>query len=89
MTAANLEIRLKLNGFHNFSTLTKSKGNFIIRKGFFYEMGYSAKQMAEDLNAKFPGHIEIVKTWRKFVPFRGGDSVAKSSHFGVEFKFTE
>lgn len=66
-------------------TLTKNKkGNYVLRKSFYYRTN-SASKIAELLKAKFP-KVEIVDTWDKFVPFKGGDTVAKGSHYGVEFK---
>lgn len=68
-------------------TLSKNKkGNFVIRKGYYYRGETREKQMAEQLKKLFP-NVNIVNTWDKFTAFRGGQSVAQGSHFGVEFNF--
>lgn len=68
-----------------FLTFGKTKrGNYIIRKGFFYKMGYSEDKLAEALKTVLPDAV-IVDMGEKFVPFRGGQTVAQGSHFWVEF----
>lgn len=52
--------------------------------GFFYRMGRSAEKYAAEIMAKFPS-ANIIDCNEKFVPFRGGDSVKKGSHFSVTF----
>jgi hypothetical protein len=49
-------------------------------------MGVSPETIAAKLKEIYP-EVNIVKKWDKFVAFRGGDSVAQGSHFGVEFNF--
>ena len=68
-------------------TLTKRKGIYILRKSFYYRTSSSFK-IAELLKQKFP-NVEIIDTFDKFVAFRGGDSIAKGSHYRVDFKIVE
>lgn len=69
------------------STLTKNKkGNFVLRKEFYYTGGNSAELIAEKIIAAFM-NAEIVSMQNIWKPFRGGSPVEKSSHFYVEFKF--
>lgn len=44
--------------------------------------------MIDKLKEKYPDII-ITDNGTKFVPFRGGDSLAKGSHYWVKFKFPE
>jgi len=68
-----------------FHTLSKnSKGNYVIRQGFFYKQGRSAELLAEKLKEKIPT-AEIVNKGEIYKPFRGGQTVAQESHFFVEF----
>ena len=66
-------------------TIRRSKGNYIVRTGFFYTHGNSADKIAERITNSY-SNIEIIRTWDQWKPFKGGDSVAHGSHFGVEFK---
>ena len=69
------------------STLSKTKGNYIIRKSFFYRTS-SPEYMVNKLREKFPDVI-IIDSGEKWKAFRGGDSVAQGSHFWVTFRFPE
>lgn len=64
----------------------KRNGNYILRKGFFYTSGMTAEKIAEKLKEKFPT-IVIINTYEQWKPFKGGQTVAHGSHWGVEFKF--
>lgn len=68
--------------------LSKSKGVFTYRRGFFYTHGVTPSKVQESLetrltaaNLKFT-MIENGEIWK---PFRGGDPLAKSSHWFVKF----
>jgi hypothetical protein len=67
-----------------FDSIRKAKGNYIIRKGYFYKMGMTTDKIVGLLKVALPNAI-IVNQWDKFTSFRGGSSLANSSHFGVEF----
>ena len=72
-----------------FDTFGKNKkGNYIIRKGFYYTHGQTAEKIAEKVLEKFP-EVEIINTFCYWKPFRGGSTVAQGSHFFVEFKLKE
>jgi len=64
----------------------KRNGNYIVRNEFYYRMGRSAEKIAESLKDKF-SDINIVDMGENWKSFRGGASVANSSHFYVEFNF--
>lgn len=67
------------------STLSKTKGNYIIRRGFFYNTS-SPEYMINRLKERFPDVI-IIDSGQKWKAFRGGDSVAQGSHYWVIFNF--
>lgn len=72
-----------------FDMLSKNKnGNYIIRQGFYYRNGRSQYIMCEKLQEKFP-NVNVVNMGERFVPFRGGDTIAQGSHFWVEFNFVD
>jgi hypothetical protein len=77
------EVKEKLSCF---DTLSLRNNIFTGRSGFFYTMGKSSEGYANKVLQVFPDakilqHEEI---WR---PFKGGASVANSSHFCVKFTF--
>lgn len=69
----------------------KKDGSFIVRRGYFYRSGDAKDYMlriARLLNEAKIGY-EVVDYYDHWAPFRGGDSVAKGSHFAVVFKSKE
>jgi len=71
------------------SVAKNKEGNFVARKGYFYRMGSTAEKFAETIRSRFAAkgiNIEIVNSGDHWAPFRGGASLARSSHFYVEFK---
>jgi hypothetical protein len=68
--------------------VSKSKGAFIIRKSYFYRFGYDSSKLAEFVKSKIP-NATIIDHGDHWAPFRGGDSVAKGSHFWVRFTIGE
>lgn len=65
--------------------VSASKGAFIIRQPYFYTMGKSSEKLATFVKSKISNAV-ILDKGDHWVPFRGGDSVAKGSHFWVRFK---
>ena len=69
-------------------TASKRSGIFTVRRGFFYTHGKTASDFAnsikEDL-AKAGYEIEIIGKGEVWKPFKGGASVANSSHWWVKF----
>jgi hypothetical protein len=65
-------------------TLSQRAGVFTVRKGFYYRHGRSADQLAADVLAAVRG-ARLVEVGEVDKPFRGGASVAQSSHFYVRF----
>lgn len=65
-------------------TVGKSKGDVVVRKGFFYMMGQSSEKFAAHVNAALEaaGLTErVVQHGAKYVNFRGGQTVSQGSHF--------
>lgn len=69
--------------------VSHNKGLTIIRKGFYYTSGYTSAQFSNKITniltkagitIKVVGHGEV---WK---PFRGGASVAQSSHWWVKIE---
>lgn len=72
--------------------LSKYKGIFTYRYGFFYTFGKTAQDVQHDLenllkNANLV--YRIVGRGEHFVPFVGGAPLAKSSHWYVNFIIEE
>jgi len=77
---------------HGLDTLSKRGESYVARRGFFYRNG----QTATDLIPKVKKLVEqvtggkevadVVLTGEKWVPFKGGSTTAKQSHWYVEFR---
>lgn len=68
-------------------TVGRSKGDIIARRGFYYKHGQTAYSFAERVNEALEkaGCAErVISCGEKFVPFRGGHTVAQGSHFWVK-----
>lgn len=65
-------------------TVSKKDGVFTVRRGFFYSHGGSAEKFAERVKSAIPNAtiLDCGEVWK---PFRGGASVANSSHWWVKF----
>jgi len=64
-------------------TLSKYKGAYTLRKSFFWKDS-SSIEISEKLKDNFQ-NFDILDTWDKYVPFRGGDTIKEGSHYGVKF----
>lgn len=65
-------------------TVGKSKGELIVRRGFFYMMGQNSEKFAARVNAaleKAGVPQRVVRHGSKYATFRGGQTVAQGSHF--------
>lgn len=65
-------------------TVSRSKGEIVVRRGFFYKMGQDSQKFADRVNAALEkaGLSErVVECGEKYVAFRGGQTVAQGSHF--------
>lgn len=78
------EIKQKLY----FDTYSVKNGVFTVRKEFFYKFGKNVGSCIEQILNVFPDAkiIEYDEVWK---PFRGGASVANSSHWYVKFTFED
>lgn len=65
----------------------KKNGNIVVREGYFYTHGRTSEKLAESIK-KILNHKEIsfacVYHGNHWATFRGGASLASSSHFWVE-----
>lgn len=65
-------------------TVGKRKGDVVVRKSFFYQMGKNPQKFAQEVNealekAGLPQRA--VESGCKYATFRGGQTVAQGSHF--------
>lgn len=68
------------------NTYSVRKGVFLVRREFYYRFGKTAKDFKDEVVAAFPDAqiLDFSEVWK---PFRGGSSVANSSHWYVKFTF--
>ena len=73
---------------HHADSIGKNKeGAIVIRKGFFYRNGNSSEKftyMVDNALREAGLSFKIVRDGEKYAPFRGGATVAQSSHWYVE-----
>lgn len=67
-------------------------GIYRARRGFYYANGATAESWSEAITTRLTSagtpHV-IVDCGREDKPFRGGQSVARNSHFWVDFRVIE
>jgi len=64
--------------------VTKSKGVFTVRRGFFYRNGKTEADLVAKVKAAFPDAV-VVDSGEVWKAFDGGKSVAQQSHWFVKF----
>jgi hypothetical protein len=65
------------------------KGDVItVRRGFFYTNGMTADTLAARVTRAFP-QAHVIDSGEIWKPFKGGASVAASSHWFVKFTLTD
>jgi hypothetical protein len=72
--------------------LTKYKGVYTYRRGFFYRLGMNQVKVCEKVekNLKDAGiSYTIIDCGEQWTPFRGGSSLKDSSHWFVKFTVNE
>jgi hypothetical protein len=73
---------------HHADSIGKNKaGAIVIRKGFFYRNGWSSGEFTYFVDHKLREaglSFKIVRDGEHYAPFRGGATVAQSSHWYVE-----
>jgi len=81
------EIEMKLSDIKSklyADTYSQKDGVFTVRRGFFYRMGKDVSHFKNDILATFPS-AKIIDSGEVWKAFRGGSSVANSSHWFVKF----
>lgn len=68
--------------------VTVNKGVYTARRGFYYTGGATAEGLVNRIKAAFPQAV-IIDSCEVWLPFRGGASVAKQSHWFVKFTLGE
>jgi hypothetical protein len=79
----------KLKRLLNADTLSKREGVYTARKGFFYTSGRTPEMFKNEIENKLLDlnlFIEIIDYGEIWKSFKGGASVANSSHWYVKFK---
>lgn len=84
MTASTLSIK-DVRDALNPDSVSLKNGVFTIRRGFYYTNGFTADAYAAKVKAAFPT-VRILDSGEVWKPFRGGASVAASSHWYVKFE---
>lgn len=70
-----------------FDTFSRNKaGNFVVRASFYYTHGITADMKVQALLKVLPT-ANIVDSGEIWKPFIGGASLARQSHWYVEFNF--
>ncbi len=69
-----------------FDTYSLKNGIFTVRKGFFYTFGKNIEIYEDMVKNAFP-NAKIIDSQEIWKPFRGGASIANSSHWFVKFTF--
>lgn len=68
----------------------KKDGTFVVRRGYFYRNGMDGQKfrdaIVKSLSLHGLGDVEVVDYGDHWAPFRGGASVAQSSHFYVTIR---
>lgn len=68
--------------------VTKYKGVFTARLGYFYTRGRTANDLVQKVLKSYP-QANIVDSGNYWASFKGGASLAKSSHWFVKFTLDE
>ena len=68
----------------SFDAVSKRNGVFTVRRGFFYTNGKTAKNLEATVLRIFPD-AKVVDSGEHWAAFKGGASVAKQSHWYVNF----
>lgn len=76
-------------GIYNSEALTKYRGVYTYRAGFFYTFGNDHHKVRENLVQalnKAGINANILGSGEQWKPFRGGDSLKQGSHWWVKFE---
>lgn len=68
----------------NADTYSRKGDVITVRRQFFYTHGLKTQDFIDDIKRVF-SNANILDSGQRFVPFNGGSSVAKSSHWFVKF----
>ena len=69
---------------HSFDTVSKYKGVFTVRRGFFYRHGGTTDKCVNTVLLKIPG-VKIVDSGEIWKAFNGGALLKNQSHWYVKF----
>lgn len=86
------EVRAALDSTADSVGYSGKTGEYIARRGFFYRHGYDADKFEAAVRRKLELaglKVRTIETYEKWTTFRGGASVANSSHWGARFRLDE
>jgi len=79
-------------GIYNHEALTKYRGVYTYRVGFFYTHGKDHHKIRENLEASLKKagiEYRIIDSGEQWKAFRGGDTLKQGSHWWVKFSIIE
>ena len=79
------QIKEKIQGV---DTILKKNDVYTIRQGFFYRMERSEEKLMANVLSVYP-NAELIDSGEHYAAFRGGQTIAKGSHFWVKFKLND
>ena len=77
---------------HEADSVSRNAAGIVIRRGYFYRFGGSAQKFADKVAHKLEVagiKADILRSYDHFAPFRGGEGVARNSHFAVVVRLTD
>jgi hypothetical protein len=84
-------IKNALGGYAD-SISRKRNGNILIRRGFFYRHGVTAESLCNHIEFRLKEagiRYRLVSYGEVWKPFKGGSTIANSSHWWVELTVGE
>lgn len=76
-------------GIDNPEALTKYRGVYTYRVGFFFTNGYDHRKVRDSLTenlSKAGIDAVVIDSGEQWKPFRGGDTLKQGSHWWVKFQ---
>ena len=87
----NLNQLREILGIDNPEALTKYRGVYTYRVGFFYTHGRDHRKIRDEVvasmnKAGIAERFRIIDSGEQWKPFRGGDTLKQGSHWWVKFQ---
>lgn len=88
----NLNQLREVLGIYNSESLTKYRGVYTYREGFFYTHGRDSYKVAQIISARLTSagiQHEILDSGEQWKAFKGSDTLKQGSHWWVKFSIEE